>query len=363
MHVVRGALKEYDWGVVDGLSRWCGRTGNPQAELWFGTHPSGVAIITEGADAGRGLDELPDHHGVPLVKLLAASTPLSIQVHPDADQAARGWAADQGRPEDERRYADPTEKSEMLVSLTTFDVHAGWRDPQAAAEVLRRAGAPEPIVDATASGDCVGAIRLILDLSAEQCGAIDRRLVAAATATGWSTEAVSALARVVATHPADPGVLVTVLLDHARLDPGQGLAVPAGVIHSYVDGLGVEVMTSSDNVLRFGLTNKPIAVEDALSALRPDHAPVALHGFAGEVLQPAQMPFDLVLADHPTRAASGRHRVVLSLHGATRVAADAEGGVEVRHVPEGLAAVVAPGEADIEIAPEGTAIIVSGDAS
>ena len=363
MHVVRGALKEYDWGVVDGLSRWCGRTGHPQAELWFGTHPSGVAVITEGADAGRGLDELPDHRGVPLVKLLAASTPLSLQVHPDGDHAARGWAADQGRHEDERRYADPTEKSEMLVSLTTFDVHAGWRDPQAAAEVLRRAGAPEPIVDATASGDRVEAIRLILDLSAEQCGTIDRRLVAAATAAGWSTEAVSALARVAATHPADPGVLVTVLLDHARLDPGQGLAVPAGVIHSYVDGLGVEVMTSSDNVLRFGLTNKPIAVDDALSALRSDRAPVALHGFAGEVLQPPQMPFDLVLADHPTHAASGRHRVVLSLHGATRVAANTEAGVEVRHVPEGLAAVVAPGEADIEIAPEGTAIIVSGDAS
>jgi len=356
VHVVRGALKAYDWGVVDGLARWCGRTGNPQAELWFGTHPAGAAIVTEGADAGRSLDELPEHHGVPLVKLLAASTPLSLQVHPDAAHAARGWAADQALPEEDRRYADPTEKCEMLVALTTFDVHAGWRDAQAAAEVLRRAGAPEAIVEAAARGDRVDAIGLILALPVAECAVIERRLVAAATAAGWSTEAVSALARVAATHPADPGVLVTVLLDHGRLDPGQGMAVPAGVIHSYVDGLGVEVMTSSDNVLRFGLTSKPIAVDEALGALRPDHAPAVLHGFAGEVMRPADMPFDLVLADHPTRSATGRHRVVISLHGATRVATLDE----VRHVPEGLAAVIAPGESDLEIAPEGTAIIVTG---
>ncbi len=356
MHVVRGALKEYDWGVVDGLARWCGRTGNPQAELWFGTHPAGAAIVTEGADAGRSLGDLAQHQGMPLLKLLAASTPLSLQVHPDAERAHRGWADDQARAVEERRFADPEEKCEMLVALTSFDVHAGWRAPQAAAEVLRRAEAPEAIVEAVAAGNHVEAVRQILELSADESGLVERRLVAAATAAGWSTEAVSALARVAATHPADPGVLVTVLLDHARLEPGQGMAVPAGVIHSYVDGLGAEVMTSSDNVLRLGLTSKPIAVDDALGALRPDHAPVSLHGFAGEVMEPPNMPFDLVLADHPTESHRGRHRVVLSLHGATRVAA----GDEVRHVPEGLAAVVAPDEPDLAITPEGTAIVVTG---
>lgn len=359
MHVVRGALKEYDWGVVDGLSRWCGRTGAPQAELWFGTHPAGPTFVTEGADAGRSLAELSEHRGMPLLKLLAASTPLSLQVHPDAEHAARGWQADQALPDDQRRYADTAEKSELLVALTSFDVHAGWRPAEAAAEVLRRAGAPELIVEAAARADRLEAIRLILELSPEQSGAVERRLVAAATAAGWSAEAVSALARVAATHPADPGVLVTVLLDHGRLEPGEGLAVPAGVIHSYVDGLGVEVMTSSDNVLRFGLTTKSIAVDDALSALRPDHAPIPLRGFAGEVLQPPNMPFDLVLADHPATSAEGRHRIVLSLHGATRVAAAGE----VRHVPEGLAAVAGPGEPDLDIAPEGTAVVVTGFAS
>ena len=88
-HIVAGALKEYDWGIVDGLAPWHGATGTPQAELWFGTHPSGPTPVVAGPDAGRLLADLDEHRGMPLVKLLAAGTPLSIQVHPDAARLAR----------------------------------------------------------------------------------------------------------------------------------------------------------------------------------------------------------------------------------------------------------------------------------
>lgn len=354
VQVITGSLKEYDWGVVDGLARWCSPTAGPQAELWFGTHPSGPALT----ESGERLDRLTEHSGMPLVKLLAASTPLSLQVHPDAVHAQQGWEADQQREPHDRRYADAAEKREMLVALTPFDVHAGWRQPAAAAEVLQRAGAPAAIVEAAQRGAHIEAIRMILHLAPAECSRIEPRLVGAATASGWSSEAVSALARVAATHPADPGVLVTVLLDHRRLEPGQALVVPAGVIHSYVDGLGVEVMTSSDNVLRMGLTSKPIAVDDALGALRPDHEPVIVPGFPGEVLAPPNMPFDLVLVDRPVTAAPGRHRLVLSLHGQT----DVEVGGQRQRVAEGSAAAIAPGEPEVSVVPHGTAIVVSGEA-
>ena len=358
MHVVRGVLKDYAWGAVDGLARWSGvSTGTPQAELWFGAHPAGASPVIVGPDAGRTLQELPEHAGMPLVKLLAASTPLSLQVHPDIDHASAGWRAQQSAPRESWLYADDAEKREMLVALTAFDVHAGWREPGAAADVFARAGAPDDLVETVASADRRDAVRAVLALDPATCAAIEPRLVAAATAAGWSTSAVSSLARVAATHPADPGVLVAVLLDHAVLAPGEGMAVPAGVVHSYVVGLAVEVMTSSDNVLRLGLTPKAIAVEEALSAVRVDRSPVSLGGFIGEVLDPPGMPFDLVIADQPIRAAAGTHRIALSLHGQTRVRV---GDADAVTLLEGQAAVASPDDGSMLIEPEGSAIVVTG---
>ena len=360
MHVVSGVLKDYAWGAVDGLARWSGAaTGRPQAELWFGAHPAGPSPVVAGPDAGRTLADLPEHAGMPLVKLLAASTPLSLQVHPDAEHAAAGWGAQAGRPSETWLYADDAEKREMLVALTAFDVHAGWREPSAAADVFARADAPASLVDIVAHADRRDAVRAVLDLDPQQCALIEPRLVAAATAAGWSSSSVSSLARVAATHPADPGVLVAVLLDHAVLAPGEGMAVPAGVVHSYVVGLAVEVMTSSDNVLRLGLTPKPIAVDEALAAVRLDRHPMPLGGFVGEVLDPPGMPFDLVIADQPVRAPSGTHRLVLSLHGVTRVSC---AGAEDVVLVEGQAAVAAPGDAEMSIEPDGSAVVVRGQA-
>ena len=356
MHVVRGVLKEYDWGVVDGLARWSGGpTGRPQAELWFGAHPAGASPVVTGHDEGTTLDALPSYDGIPMVKILAASTPLSVQVHPDAQRAKSGWVEQQANPRADWLFADGAEKSEMLVAVTAFDVHAGWRDPEAAAEVLERAGAPADVVAAARSGRHADAVRLLLALEPAQCGLIERQLVAAATAAGWSSDAVSALARVAATHPDDPGVLVSVLLDHRLLAPGEAIAVPAGVFHSYVVGLAIEVMTSSDNVLRLGLTNKPIAVDAALAAERADRTPIPLGGYPGEVMWPPGMPFDLVLADQPVDAASGVFRTIVSLHGATRVAG--EGVVELS---EGEALVATPDEPALAVVPEGMAVVVTG---
>ncbi|MFM9050326.1 MAG: type I phosphomannose isomerase catalytic subunit [Actinomycetota bacterium] len=358
VHVVRGVLKDYAWGAVDGLSRWTGEsTGGPQAELWFGAHPAGPSPVAHGPDTGRTLADLPEHAGMPLVKILAASTPLSLQVHPDPETAAVGWSRQADQPRETWLYSDDAEKREMLVALTAFDVHAGWRDPEEAADVFARAGAPESLVRTVATADRRDAVRAVLDLDRAECARIEPQLVAAATAAGWSSSAVSALARVAATHPADPGVLVAVLLDHATLAPGEGVAVPAGVIHSYVAGLAVEVMTSSDNVLRLGLTPKPVAVEEALAAVRTDRHPMPLGGFVGEVLDPPGMPFDLVIADQPVRVPTGTHRVVLSLHGETRVTGAGSGDVSLA---EGEAAVAAPGEADLVVEPEGSAVVVTG---
>jgi mannose-6-phosphate isomerase len=349
-HIVAGALKDYDWGIVDGLARWHGSTGAPQAELWFGTHPSGPTLVVSGPDAGRPLADLDEHRGMPLVKLLAAASPLSIQVHPDAELADRGWSAGSGL------FTDGAEKSEMLVALTPFDIHAGWREPHAAAAALEGAGVDADVIDLVRAGDHVEAIRLMLSAGTSGAAA---RIVDAAREAGWPDADVTALARVVEAFPGDRGILVTALLDHDTLAPGHAVAVASGIVHSYVGGLGVEVMTSSDNVLRLGLTSKAVAVEQALEAVRSDRSPERLGGAVGDLLAPAGMPFDLVLADGPRELPAGRHRVVLAWEGAVRITSGPGAGPIVE---EGQAAVWAPGEAAATVTPTGVAIVVTGDA-
>ena len=350
-HLVTGALKDYDWGIVDGLERWSTATGAAQAELWFGTHPGGPTVVVDGPDTGRLLSDLPEHQGMPLVKLLAAAGPLSLQVHPDASRAALGWG--QGSA----LYADNAEKAEMLVAIEDFDYHAGWRDAQSAADVLAAVGVPDDVVALVRSEDRAGAIRGLLSLDAVFQMHAQQRLVPAARAAGWDPGAVSAMERVAAAHPADPGVLVTVLLEHGVLHPGEGLAVSAGVVHSYVAGLGVEVMTSSDNVLRLGLSHKPIAVEEALAAVREDRTPTRMSAALGRALSPEGMPFDLQVLERPLRLGMGRHRIVLPLRGRAWVTGLDGQPVEV---VEGRAMVWSPMEPDIDIEPEATTIVVTG---
>ncbi|GAA4951264.1 hypothetical protein GCM10023238_16990 [Streptomyces heliomycini] len=69
-------------------------------------------------------------------------------------------------------------------------------------------------------------------------------------------------------YPGDPGVIAAMLLNHVRLQPGEALFLGAGVPHAYLDGLGVEIMANSDNVLRCGLTPKHVDVPELLCIVR-----------------------------------------------------------------------------------------------
>jgi hypothetical protein len=137
--VVRGAVKDYDWGIVDGLAAWSDEaTGGPQAELWFGVHPGGPSPLIDpvGDDTGEHLGHHFDVEEIPLlVKLLAAARPLSVQVHPDAETAAAGWKRQQ-QPGEPRVLSDPFEKTEMMIALEPFEAFAGWRSREQAAAIL-----------------------------------------------------------------------------------------------------------------------------------------------------------------------------------------------------------------------------------
>lgn len=352
--IIAGVLKEYNWGVTDGLARWHAPTGRPQAELWFGTHASGPSPVVAGPDAGRSLADFREHGGMPLVKILAAASPLSIQVHPDARVAQQGWEA--ASP----LYADDAEKAEVLVALEPFAIHAGWRPAAEAGDLLDRVGAPADAARAVRQGRPLDAAKALLELTAQERALIEAQLVEAARRSGWPEDAIASLDRVVATYPGDPGTVLTVLLDHAVLGPGDAVAVPAGVVHSYVGGRAIEVMTSSDNVLRLGLTAKTVAVDDALAAIHADREPERLSASRGVTVTPAGMPFDVCVVSASRDIPAGRHRLVLALDGDVRVST---GDGSVIDIPEGRAGVWAPAEPAFTVEPEGSAVVVTGDAS
>jgi mannose-6-phosphate isomerase len=198
-----------------------------------------------------------------LMKVLAADAPLSLQAHPDPAYARQAFAAQEADPAAPRNYTDPHHKPEMLVALTPFEALCGFRDPAVSADVLASLGIPalDPVVTALRAG-------------------VDGLRVAVSTLLGWPSadraslvgavaSAAEPLAAALAQHyPGDPGVLVSLLLNHVRLAPGEAIWMPAGNLHAYLRGTGVEIMAASDNVLRGGLTPKRVDVDELMRVLR-----------------------------------------------------------------------------------------------
>ena len=353
--IVRGVVKDYDWGIVDGLSDWTGvRTGDPQAELWFGVHPGGPSPLLDddGSDTGEHLGDRFDIEAIPLlVKILAAARPLSVQVHPRAAMAAAGYAAQQ-QPGARRVYSDPFEKTELLVALEPFVAFAGWRDADRASAILDAIAGAHAAADLVRKGSMNEAIRQLLALSSpERIG----MLPDAAAAIGLPEVQVSAYRTVSEVYPEDAGALITPLLDVVQLEVGEAVYLPAGVPHSYIHGTGLEVMTSSDNVLRLGLTSKPVFVDEAIAALVPDLRPQVLRTRHADIIWPVNAPFVArVLTAGSERIPGGAYRILLLIEGSATV--DTEGAS--LSLKPGTAAVLSAEDADAYVHADGLLAIV-----
>jgi len=301
-----GAVRNYAWGSTTAIPRLLGREpdGTPAAELWLGAHPAEPAFaLVEGVEVpldallARERHLLAGHSELPfLVKVLAAERALSLQVHPDEARAADGYARGETDAAGLPRYLDPHHKPELVVALTPFRALSGTRPAAEAAVVARALAIPQltrlcsPLEDAGASLDAQGdAIRTVLRNllalpPAERARLVDAVVVAATPlcGAGGSIGRYADLAGVLSgDHPGDIGVVAALLLNDLDLAPGDALFQPAGVIHAYVRGTGVEIMASSDNVLRCGLTPKPLDHDGLFQVLDPRPLP-AIRPLLGE---------------------------------------------------------------------------------
>ncbi|WP_146363652.1 mannose-6-phosphate isomerase, class I [Arthrobacter yangruifuii] len=329
MYLLRNTLRPYAWGSTTAIAELFGRepSGKPEAELWIGAHSGAPSSLVPPVDGSETLDELiaadpgrmlgadtaarfgPE---LPfLAKILAAGSPLSLQVHPTAAQARAGYAGEEeagiDRGARERNYKDEHHKPEMIFALTPFEALCGFRDPAEAADLFRAVAAA-----VTASGRPVPELLewIVAELSSgrpapERLRTVFSTLIsdgepvrpaveaaAAAAADAADTDFARELATLVELngyYPGDPGVLISLLLNRASLQPGDAVYLPAGNVHAYLNGLGVEVMASSDNVLRGGLTPKHVDIPELLKTV--DFRPLGIPYLTADEAGPGQQVF------------------------------------------------------------------------
>jgi len=265
--------RDYAWGARGAISELFGAepTTAPEAELWLGSHPGSPSRIV-GSD--ETLVDVVDGRLPFLLKVLAAGSPLSLQAHPTMEQAAEGFARENaaGIPLDapHRNYRDAFHKPEIIYALSDdFEALCGFRslgDLRGELETLvARDGSDGPIAGWIARLD--GSLRDVFEWLISRGPGVDELVARLTELADDSTPALETVGRLAAEYPGDPGIAISMMLNRVTIHRGEVLYLPAGNIHAYLEGVGIELMASSDNVLRGGLTPKHVDVEQLLEVL------------------------------------------------------------------------------------------------
>lgn len=340
---ISGFSKHYDWGDQRAIHilRGTHADGQPLAEVWFGTHRDGPSKL----DDGTLLEEMvsprrPDSavDGLPyLVKLIAPAMPLSIQVHPSIPQAEAGFdlenqlGIEMSSPR--RSYKDRNHKPEMLLALSPWRALIGFADKDELvrfneeldiplshriASKLRDRGLSETIYMTVTEGvkPDRADIRAYVDACAKAVDHPDPLIA----------ERAKMVVHVDFFFPSRASLLVAAAMNIVDLQPGEALFVPVGTIHAYLSGMGLEVMASSANTIRAGLTSKHIDVQGLLQTARMEStAPVLIEPTVGDIggckvltYQPDVDDFHLEVvepADSHLRGRSSADTIIVSIEG------------------------------------------------
>jgi mannose-6-phosphate isomerase len=299
MDLLDNVIQPYAWGSRTALAELMGRPSpspTPEAELWMGAHPGAPSRVRRGEAAPSLLElvrQAPEREvgaalhrrfgaELPfLLKVLAAGAPLSLQTHPSLAQAREGFEREnaQGIPltASHRNYKDANHKPELLCALTPFDALCGFRSADETLELFTSLAVPAlesllaPLREST---DALGVRRMfeaLMTLPRGERGALVGMTVAScaqrASRSAPYAEELRWAVRLAEQYPGDPGVLGALMLNLVRLSPGEAIYLPAGNLHAYLEGVGVEIMANSDNVLRGGCTPKHVDVPELLRVL------------------------------------------------------------------------------------------------
>ncbi len=318
MELMRNRIRPYAWGSRTALAELQGEpfpSPHPQAELWIGAHPGDSSVLLDddgerplvdviAADPvstlGTRAHEAFDSRLPFLLKVLAAAEPLSLQAHPSAEQAERGFALEEAAmipmASPRRNYRDSWPKPELITALTEFHALCGFRQPAVTVRLLGALQVPQLdhyLVLLSGQQDAHGVRALFSSLITIPPVTLGPLLAAVLDACvrnvrdgGDFTAEYRTALELGERYPGDPGVLASLLLNRITLQPGQALFLPGGNLHAYLSGTGVEIMGNSDNVLRGGLTPKHVDVPELMKVL--DFTPGDVQVLHGDPVGPGQ---------------------------------------------------------------------------
>jgi len=302
VYSLKNTVQHYAWGSLDGISDFTdipNPASQPMAELWMGSHPaapSRLALDEAATDIslcdaiernpeetlGKRLAQAKARTLPYLFKVLSAASPLSLQVHPSREQAQQGFARENeaGVPISApvRNYKDSNHKPEIIMALTPFTAMCGFRNAEETSRLFGLLNIPslsDCVNELKASGDyrpfCGYLLRLSGHAQTDLMTKIRERVDSMVNShlDPIANSAFALVRDLLSFYPEDAGVIAPLYLNVIQLSPGEALYLPAGIMHAYVQGTGLELMANSDNVLRAGLTPKHIDVSELLSILSP----------------------------------------------------------------------------------------------
>jgi mannose-6-phosphate isomerase len=295
MGLMKNTIQEYAWGSHTAIAELLGNdfpSKTPQAELWMGAHPKAPSIV-KCDDNWISLLELIENNPDPILgkkvatkfnnrlpylfKVLAAAKPLSIQAHPSMDQAKKGFEREnkQGIPLDaaDRNYKDDNHKPECICAMTPFHALNGFRKISEIVVLMEKI-CPKGLrkqLDMLQAQQIPISLKnffqFLMTINHKQQTQIISHAVSNAKKFADDDPAYGWMIDLHKEYPEDIGVFSPILLNLICLEPGQAMFLPAGELHAYLDGVGIELMANSDNVLRGGLTPKHIDVPELLNVL------------------------------------------------------------------------------------------------
>ena len=283
IYSLQNQIKHYEWGSYNYIPDFLGienLNGQPFAEMWMGTHDSAPSQAFIG---GRLVDLKEISGGLPfLFKLLAVDKPLSVQVHPDKKQAEEGFLKEEelgiSLTNPKRNYKDNNHKPEILCALTPFTLMAGFKEPSAILKSLKELLIASPklkevnaaLIHALEKESLRGFFNVLHGMSRSECECFNSFFLN--NEPEHSNSVISPLEwalmkQFASQYPCDPAIISPLYLNHITLQSGQAVFLPAGILHAHLSGFGIELMASSDNVLRGGLTAKHIDIKELSNIL------------------------------------------------------------------------------------------------
>jgi mannose-6-phosphate isomerase len=257
LHKIKGHIQHYDWGgnfYIPDLLGLENKSNLPYAEYWLGDHPGGKFEIISPQK------NFFSEHFPFLFKVLDVDKMLSIQAHPNKEQAIIGFEEENKKkiPLNSalRVFKDQNHKPELMVAMSDFWLLHGF----VSIDKFLKNIEPLKIEVFLEAKSIKEAFQILIQLPNSELQEILSKLrdLIKKSKNANPFDYFYWIEKALEQYPDDKGLLMIPMLNLVFLKKGDAIFQDSGIPHAYLKGVNLEIMASSDNVFRGGLTNKHI---------------------------------------------------------------------------------------------------------